>query len=244
MLCKFPCTAALCVYTCTHASKISYLTEECILDIRQMHMSYIWQYVSDRDIFHIYLTVNDIPHFSQSTDMFNALLSCVINFCFSCKSSNTKPEVNIVKIHVCKHSYRTKIIHVLHFFGMGYFTLYNCKCSWYIMIVVKDDGILFHTWWRNGPNLHQRRQLWVHRMVPGMLMYRHCKTRAVCNTGENNIQQCNTEQCITEQYSTTCNVYFTGKRITCQRTKQCPSEPSKDFLPPQRQTKDSNNLQQ
>lgn len=73
--------------------------------------------------------VNDVPHFSQPTDMFNALLSCVINFCFSCKSSNTKPGVNIVKIHVCKHSYKTKIIHVLHFFGMGYFTLYNCKCS-------------------------------------------------------------------------------------------------------------------
>lgn len=195
-------------------------------------------------MYHIYLTVNDVPHFSQPTDMFNALLSCVINFCFSCKSSNTKPGVNIVKIHVCKHSYKTKIIYALHFFSMGYFTLYNCKCSWYIMIVVKVDGILFHTWWRNGPNLHQRQQLWVHRMVPGMLMYRHCKTGAVCNTGKNNIQQWNTEQSVTEQYSTTCNVNFTGKRITCQRTKQCPSEPSVDSLPPQRQTKDSHNLQQ
>lgn len=196
-------------------------------------------------MYHIYLTVNDVPHFSQPTDMFNALLSCVINFCFSCKSSNTKPGVNIVKIHVCKHSYKTKIIYALHFFSMGYFTLYNCKCSWYIMIVVKVDGILFHTWWRNGPNLHQRRQLWVHRMVPGMLMYRHCKTRAVCNTGGkttySNITQSNVSQNNTALY-VTCTLQ--GRRITFQRTKQCPSEPSKDFLPPQRQTKDSHNLQQ
>lgn len=30
--------------------------------------------------------------------------------------------------------------------------------------------------------------------------------------GENNIQQCNTEQCVTEQYSTICNLYFTGEK--------------------------------
>lgn len=61
--------------------------------------------------------------------MFNVFFSCVINFCFSCKSFNIKFEVNIVKIYVCKYLYRIKIIYVLYFFGMGYFILYNCKCS-------------------------------------------------------------------------------------------------------------------
>lgn len=130
-----------------------------------------------------YLMVNDIPHFSQPTDMFNALIGCVLNFCLSCKSSNTEPDFNIVKIHVCQYSY-TQIIHLVYFIYLFFFSFYYFMCSWCLMIVVKVNGILYHAWWRSGPNLHQRQQLWVHKMVPGMLKYRHCKTRAVSNTEE------------------------------------------------------------